>query len=216
MAVVSFHPVKAITTGEGGAVLTNRKDIYEKILMLRNHGITKESQKFIANQSDSKYPWYYEQQLLGFNYRITDFQCALGLSQLRKIDKFIERRRQIVAEYNNFFSRIDGVSVPEESPGSRHSYHIYVVRLKAKQLIANRARIYAFLKSKNILPGLHYIPVYWQPYYRNLHWYKQGLCPQAEKYYSQALTLPLFAKMSQRQIEFIKKNFSQALSRYRK
>jgi len=134
LTVFSFHPVKSITTGEGGAVLTNNKKLYEKLLMLRNHGITKDPTKFTINHQLSTIndygSWYYEMQELGFNYRLTDFQCGLGLSQLKKLDKFIQRRREIVEIYNKELSKIDEIILPKERPYVKSSWHIYYIRLK--------------------------------------------------------------------------------------
>lgn len=194
MTIFSFHPVKSITTGEGGAVLTNRRDLYEKLLIFRNHGITKDRKKFLNPDSlilnsDS---WYYEMQELGFNYRITDFQCALGISQLKKIDKFLKRRREIVQKYNELFKDIEEITTPTEKPEVKSAWHLYVIRIKK----LNRKKIFQSLCKQNIGVQVHYIPVYWQPYYRKLG-YKKGLCPIAEEYYKEAITLPLFPGMKE-------------------
>lgn len=184
MTILSFHAVKHITTGEGGMVLTNDQELYKKLLLFRTHGITRDAD--IMTKSDGS--WYYEMHDLGFNYRITDFQCALGISQLKKLDNFIARRREIADRYNNAFKNIPGLSVPVERSGSRSSWHIYAVRVK------DRKRIFNALREQGIMCNVHYIPVYLQPYYKKLG-YNAGLCPGAEEYYSQAITLPLYPKM---------------------
>jgi len=193
MTVFSFHPAKSITTGEGGAILTNRKDLYEKLLSLRNHGIIRKNVKLFG-------PWYYQMQYLGFNYRITDFQCALGISQLNKIDSFIKRRREIVSIYNKELSGISGITLPVERPYAKSSWHIYCIRLKAH---SRRKDVFEKLQKAGIGVQVHYIPVYWHPYYKNTWGYKRGLCPMAEDYYKRVLTIPLFPKMTSLDISFV-------------
>ncbi|MBN1385101.1 MAG: UDP-4-amino-4,6-dideoxy-N-acetyl-beta-L-altrosamine transaminase [Elusimicrobia bacterium] len=194
MTIFSFHPVKHITTGEGGAVLTNRKDLYEKLLMFRNHGITKNSSAFRIPHSAFVGSWYYEMQELGFNYRITDIQCALGISQLKKLDKFIERRREIVRIYQKAFSNNRLFNLPAEKKHAESSWHLYVIKLKDKYR-NERKQIFERLRNKGLGVQVHYIPVYLQPYYIKLG-YRKGLCPKAEEYYKGVITLPLYPKMS--------------------
>jgi len=196
MTIFSFHPVKPITTGEGGMVVTNNKGFYEKLLMFRTHGITKNKVKLIKNEG----PWYYEMQELGYNYRITDFQCVLGISQLKKLDKFIGQRREIVKRYNEAFKNIEEIIVPYEKPEVKSAWHIYVVKLKLDKLKATRKEIFEALRAENIGVHVHYIPVYYHPYYQKLG-YQKALCPKAEKYYEEAITLPLFPKMSDKDVE---------------
>jgi UDP-4-amino-4,6-dideoxy-N-acetyl-beta-L-altrosamine transaminase len=193
MTIFSFHPVKHITTGEGGAVMTNNKYFYEKLLMLRNHGITKEK---YTNKPDGG--WYYEMQALGFNYRITDIQCALGLSQLKRLDYFVRRRRQIAGQYNSAFKGNPYFDIPSESRAAFSSYHLYPIRLRNK-FINKRKEIFASLRNKGLGVQVHYIPVYLQPYYKNLG-YKKGLCPQAEKFYGSEISLPIYPLMTAAQI----------------
>jgi dTDP-4-amino-4,6-dideoxygalactose transaminase len=214
MTVFSFHPAKSITTGEGGAITTNNKKFYEKLLMLRNHGIIKQASHFRSGNPEFIEPWYYEMQDLGFNYRITDFQCALGISQLKKINTFIKKRRKIVCIYNDTFSCVEGITIPISRSYIKSSWHIYVLRLKLRNLKKNRSLLFNFLKSKNIQAQVHYIPVYWQPYYRKKLRYQKGLCPLAEKYYAEALTIPLFPKMSMDEIVHVKNTVSKAISLY--
>lgn len=196
ITTLSFHPIKHITTGEGGAVLTNRKDLYEKLLLLRNHGITKDSTKLQKQEG----PWYYEQQMLGFNYRITDFQCALGLSQLRKIDDFIDKRRKIVDFYNNELLKIKEIKLPLEKEYVKSSWHIYCLRVKNTK---DRIDLFEKLRSSGLGVQVHYIPVHLQPYYKKVLRYKKNDFPIAEKYYESEITLPIYPKLSKKELKYI-------------
>lgn len=188
LTILSFHAVKHITTGEGGMVLTNREDLYKKMVTFRTHGITRE----VGND-----PWYYEMQSLGYNYRITDFQCALGSSQLDKLDRFVARRREIVERYQSAFGKMDGITTLAEKHGCKSAWHIYPVMVKGA-----RREIFDRLRKSGIGVNVHYIPVYRQPYYRE-RGYAQDECPQAEAYYESAITLPLFPKMSNDDVETV-------------
>ena len=199
MVVFSFHPVKHITTGEGGAVLTNSKEYYEKLLMFRNHGITKDSPKF---KDQSHGPWYYEMQFLGWNYRMTDFQAALGISQLKKLDKFIERRRTIAKIYNKAFKDNPYFDVPPEKDYVFSSYHLYSIRLKDRYKHQKR-EIFKRLREKGLGVQVHYIPVYLQPYYQELG-YKKGECPSAEDFYQREISLPIYPAMGEKDIRYVK------------
>jgi UDP-4-amino-4,6-dideoxy-N-acetyl-beta-L-altrosamine transaminase len=190
MTIFSFHPVKAITTGEGGAVLTNSRKYYERLRLFRVHGITKEQPKLKAKNSKMGL-WFYEMQELGFNYRITDFQCALGVSQLKKLNRFIERRREIVNIYNRKLSEIDEIALPQEKPCVKSAWHIYCIRLRNH--ISRRVVFDEFCR-RGIGVQVHYIPLYYHPYYRS-RGYKKNLWPNAEKYYRQTITLPIYPKM---------------------
>jgi len=190
--VLSFHPVKHITTGEGGMVLTNNEEFYEKLSMFRTHGITKDSKKLTKNQG----AWYYEMQSLGYNYRITDFQCALGISQFKKLEKFVELRRKIAEKYNKEFQGMDEIITPFEKSNVKSSFHLYMIQLKLDKLKVDRKKIFDALRAENIGVHVHYIPVHLQPYYQKNFGYKKGDFPIAEKYYNQALTLPIFPKMN--------------------
>ncbi len=192
MTILSFHAVKHITTGEGGMVLTNKKDLYDKLIMFRSHGITKDNEKLI-NKKMSK--WFYEMQFLGFNYRITDIQCALGISQLNKLDKFVALRRYIADLYKEAFNDVHGISCLAEKPYCRSSWHIFPIRIERY-----RDDVFDKLIAKNISANLHYIPIYLQPYYKKLG-YKEGSCPKAEMYYKETITLPLYPAMSNAQIK---------------
>lgn len=196
MTIFSFHPVKHVTTGEGGAVLTNREDLYERLLLLRNHGITKDKKKMEHCNGS----WYYEMQELGFNYRLTDFQCALGISQLRKLEKFLSRRREIVNIYNKELSKVGEVILPVEKPYIKSSWHIYYIRLKDS---SRRKTVFEKLRKYNVGVQVHYIPVHLQPYYRKNFGYKVGDYPKAEEYYKSTITLPLYPKMTDSEIKYV-------------
>ena len=196
MTIFSFHPVKHITTGEGGAVLTNQEELYQKLLLFRNHGITKKKKKMAKFDG----PWYYEMHELGFNYRITDLQCALGINQLKKLEKYIERRRELVRIYNEELSKIDKIILPVEKPYARSSWHIYFIKLKD---VSKRRLVFKELQKSNIGVQIHYIPIHLQPYYQNNFGYKVGDYPKAEEYYSSTITLPLYPKMTDRDIKYI-------------
>lgn len=199
MTIFSFHPVKHITTGEGGAVLTNRKDLYERLLIFRNHGITKNNLQFAICNPQSAGPWYYEMQELGFNYRITDIQCALGISQLKKLDKFVEKRRKIVKIYQKVFAGNNFFDLPVEKNYAKSSWHLFVVKLKDKYK-SKRRQIFERLRKKGLGVQVHYIPVYRQPYYQALG-YRKGLCQKAEEYYEKTISLPVYPKMSDSEIK---------------
>jgi len=200
MSVFSFHPVKHITTGEGGAILTNNPDIYERLLSLRSHGITRTNKKFVntsmAFSPDNVInPWYYEMQELGFNYRLTDMQCALGLSQLKKLDGFVDRRRSIAAMYSEAFQNIDFIKIPQEQATKKSSFHLYALQVDFQKTGNSRAAVMNKLKDMGIGTQVHYIPVHLQPYYTNSFKYKEGDYPVAEDYYKKALSLPMFPDM---------------------
>jgi UDP-4-amino-4,6-dideoxy-N-acetyl-beta-L-altrosamine transaminase len=193
MTVFSFHPVKPITTGEGGAITTNDEALYKKLLRLRTHGISKE------NMSQNPGPWYYEMTELGFNFRLTDIQAALGLSQLSKLDAFVASRRQIAARYDEAFRSAKHVRPLKIKSGRRSGYHLYVVRIDFASLGKSRAQVMAELKAKNVGSQVHYIPVFSQPYYKRIQ--SQPNCPEAEKYYERALSIPIYPFMSDSDVQ---------------
>ncbi len=193
MTSLSFHPVKHITTGEGGMVLTNDEELYEKLIFFRSHGITR-NPKYMK-KSDG--PWYYEMHELGFNYRLTDMQCALGLSQLKKLDMFINRRKEIAGEYDKVFSKIKEISFLKEKDGFISSRHLYPI------LVENRHKVFDFLRTKaNITVNVHYMPVYLQPFYQRLG-YQRGECPKAEKYYNSSVSIPMYPKLSDEEVTYV-------------
>jgi perosamine synthetase len=196
MTMFSFHPVKHITTGEGGIITTNNKKYYDKLLQFRSHGITR-NQDQLSNKNEG--PWYYEMQFLGYNYRMTDFQAALGLSQLKKNDKFIELRKQYVDLYNMAFEENEFVETPYLENERDSGWHLYVIRLKLDKFNADRKEIFEALISENIGVNVHYIPVHTLPYYSQLG-YKKGICPVAEKLYEEIITLPLYPAMDRKDV----------------
>lgn len=211
MTVFSFHPVKHITTGEGGAVLTNNEKFYEKLLFFRNHGITKDTEKFTNKDLafslnpesliHNPNPWYYEMYGLGFNYRLTDIQCALGRSQLKKLDSFITRRREIAAIYSKAFEDVEYIKIPIEPKGRRSAYHLYVLQIDFEKLGKSRADVMNELRGKGIGTQVHYIPLHLQPYYKRSFGCKKGDYPAAEGYYDKTLSLPVYPRMTDKEIE---------------
>jgi len=211
MTEFSLHPVKNITTGEGGVVTTNDKIFYNRLSLFRSHGITRDRRLMHKSSED----WYYEQIELGYNYRITDIQCALGISQLKKADKYISRRKQIAKMYNKAFKEIQGIIIPFQENGCNSSWHLYILQLETEKLKADRRVIFEALKAENIGVNVHYIPVYYHPYYKKLG-YKKGICPIAEKLYERIITLPLFPKMTDKDVEDVINAVEKVISYYRK
>lgn len=193
MVVLSFHPVKSITTGEGGAVLTDNAEYCDKLTMFRHHGVTKDKSRFKLESNDPG-DWYYEMHSLGYNYRLTDIQCSLGISQLRKLDRFIKRRREIEAVYAEAFKDNGFFDPPLEKDYAKSSWHLYPIRLK-DQYKNKKKQIFKGLKKEKVGIQVHYIPVYWQPYYQELG-YKKGICPVAEDFYDREISIQLFPSMS--------------------
>ncbi|GAV22545.1 UDP-4-amino-4,6-dideoxy-N-acetyl-beta-L-altrosamine transaminase [Carboxydothermus pertinax] len=189
MTILSFHPVKSITTGEGGAVLTDNEEYYHKLLLFRQHGISKEN--FI---NEAHGTWYYEMQLLGYNYRMSDIQAALGRSQLKKLDRFIARRREIISFYQEFFSDNEYFDFTVEEEGYFSSWHLFPIRLK-EHLITKKRKIFEALRAQGLWVQVHYIPVYWLPFYQSLG-YPKGICPNAEKFYESEISIPVYQAMT--------------------
>ncbi len=193
----SFHPVKTITGGEGGAVLTSRKELYDKIYLAHVHGITHDAAQMAEEHPEG---WYYEQISLGYNYRLTDFQAALVLSQLGKIERFKERRRQIVRRYDEAFSDMPQIIVQKEIPQSDTCRHLYILRLALDRLKCSRLEFFNALAAENVQPQVHYVPVYWFPYYQKLG-FRKGCCPSAEKIYEGIMSIPLYPAMTDQDVE---------------
>ncbi len=208
MTILSFHPVKHITTGEGGMILTNSQEFYEKLKIFRHHGIVRDNL--------DKDSWYYEIHDLGHNFRITDFQCALGLSQMNKLDQFIQRRREIAARYNEAFAEMAEIVTPVEKENIKAVYHIYVIQLQLERLKAGRKEIFEALKAENVGVNVHYIPVHLHPYYQRKFGYKKGDYPKAEDYYERAITLPIFPKMSDEDVGYVIQAVKKVIANYRK
>ena len=209
MTVFSFHPVKHITTGEGGAVLTNNKDFYKKLLMSRSHGIEKRS---FINKPDGD--WYYEMQSLGYNYRMTDIQAALGISQFRKLDKFIDRRKEIARLYDSEFKDNPWFDIPPVRSYASSSYHLYPIRFK-DGFKEKKKEIFLKLKEEKLGVQVHYIPVYWHPFYKNMG-YKKGICPIAEDFYFKELSLPIYPAMKGEEQRYVIEGINTVMSGYAK
>jgi len=199
MTTFSFHPVKPITTGEGGAIVTDRRDLFERLMLFRTHGITRRPDLLTAADEGL---WYYEQQVLGYNYRLTDIQAALGISQLKKLARFNDRRREIARQYDAAFGDLPGVVTPYQAPESLSSGHLYIIALDLDRLNVGRRQIFDALRQRGIGANVHYIPVYRHPYYQRLG-YPKGLCPRAEELYERFVTLPLYPKMSDDDVTYV-------------
>lgn len=195
MTVFSLHPVKHITTGEGGVITTNDPALYRKLTLLRTHGITRDPQELTRNDG----PWYYEMQSLGLNYRLTDFQCALGLTQLEKLDGFVARRRALAAKYDEAFAKVPELIIPTQAPGDTSSYHLYVLQFKT----LDRLDVFNRLRGQNLGVNVHYIPVHLQPYYAKTFGYRPGDFPLAEAYYDRALSIPLYPRMTDGEAQYV-------------
>lgn len=212
LTTFSFHPVKTVTAGEGGAVATNDFSLYEKTQLYSKHGILRDREKFINKNENN---CYYEQQVLGYNYRITDIQAALLCSQLDKLDLFSKRRKELTAFYDEEFSKIQEIILPREIPQSNTTRHIYVVRLNINHLTVGRNTVLNALRAENIDASIHYIPVYLMPYYQQLG-YQKGICPNAEEHYKSSLTLPLFYSMTDQDAADVVNAVKKVLNFYRK
>ena len=207
MTMFSLHPVKHVTSGEGGVIATNDEALWRKLKDFRNHGIVRDPGRLERERPGA---WYYEMQELGCNYRLTDFQAALAVSQLDKLDRFVERRREIANRYNEAFCDMDAVILPYQDGIGESSWHLYVVQLRTERLRIGRDAVYTRMHAENIGVNVHYIPVYLHPYYRRLG-YKPGLCPAAERLYERVLTLPLFPAMTDRDVEDVIHAFRQVI-----
>lgn len=194
MTCFSFHPVKPITTGEGGMVVTNDEALYKRLLLFRSHGITRDEELMIENQGD----WYYQQLELGYNYRITDISCALGLSQMDKIDGFISRRREIADAYNQAFAGVNGIKIPNQLECTLSGWHLYMICVKPSR----RKEIFDGLRQLGIGVNVHYIPVYKHPYYQR-NGYKNCCLKNSEEFYAGAISLPIHPSLSDKEQNYV-------------
>lgn len=210
MTMFSFHPVKHITTGEGGIIVTNSVEYYERLCMFRSHGITKARNKLTMDEG----PWYHEMQFLGFNYRMTDIQAALGISQLRKSDDFLIRRKQLVNQYREGLASLEGIILPPQDVGGESSWHLFVIQLELEKLMAGRREVFEALQAENIGVNVHYIPVYHHPYYKQIDYCPK--CPQVEQFYKRIVTLPLFPAMSDQDTNDVIRAMNKVLNFYLK
>lgn len=194
MTTFSFHPVKPITTGEGGMIATDNEDFYKKMVLFRSHGITRDDSIMTRNDG----PWFYQQFDLGYNYRITDIQCALGCSQMKKLDRFLARRKEIVARYNEAFADCDNIITPYQLSDTESGWHLYIVQVKN----CDRRKVFENMREKGIGVNVHYIPVYMHPYYQE-HGYENVHCANAEEIYSHIISLPLYPGLTSEQQDYV-------------
>lgn len=194
MTIFSFHPVKPITTGEGGMIVTDNEDFYKKMILFRSHGITRDDSMMTRNDG----PWFYQQFNLGYNYRITDIQCALGCSQMKKLDRFLARRKEIVARYNEAFADCDNIITPYQLSDTESGWHLYIVQVKK----CDRRQVFENMREKGIGVNVHYIPVYMHPYYQE-HGYENVHCANAEEIYSHIISLPLYPGLTSEQQDYV-------------
>ena len=197
MTCFSFHPVKTVTSGEGGAITTNDPELYKKLRLASQHGIVRNPEDLV-HESDGA--WYYEMQELGFNYRLTDIQSALLISQLDKLKKFSDRRKEIVNKYNEAFKDVPEIIVQKEIPESDTTRHLYVIQLDLDKLKCTRREFFDALSAENVQPQVHYVPVYYFPFYEKKG-YKKGLCPEAEKLYNGMMSIPLYPLMTDSDVD---------------
>lgn len=190
MTTFSFHPVKPITTGEGGMIVTDNEEFYRKMILFRSHGITRDESLMTRNEG----PWYYQQLELGYNYRITDIQCALGCSQMKKLDRFLARRRELAMRYDEAFADCPAIVTPYQLPDTNSGWHLYIIQVKN----CGRREVFECLRKEGIGVNVHYIPVYMHPYYQE-HGYSGVHCPRAEEIYTHMLSLPLFPGLTEAQ-----------------
>lgn len=196
---LSFHPVKHITTGEGGAVLTNDKELDEKIKILRTHGITKDIKYLEKNDG----PWYYEMHQLGYNYRITDFQCALGISQLNKLNEFVTKRKEIANNYDLAFGNDERFIIPMTKITVKHTYHLYPLQINFNKIKIEKKDLFEQLSNNNILLQVHYVPIHLQPYYKNNFGFKDGDFPVAEAFYKNEISIPIYPLLENKDLVYI-------------
>ena len=212
MTCFSFHPVKTITGGEGGAITTDNEEFYTKLVLAHTHGIVHDD--CLMEEAPHEGPWYYEQISLGYNYRITDFQAALIVSQMKKLNMFASRRKEIVKKYNEAFSQIPEIIVQKEIPQSDSCRHLYIIRLDLDKLNCTRREFFDAMSAENVQCQIHYVPVYWFPYYKHLG-YERGLCPNAEEVYKGIMSIPLYPKMTNQDVEDVIHAVRKVVDNYR-
>ena len=213
MTTFSFHPVKTITGGEGGAITTNNDEFYKKLVLAHAHGIVRD--EALMEGAPHEGIWYYEQVSLGYNYRMTDFQAALIVSQMKKLDQFAARRKEIVERYDQAFNSIPEIFVQKEIPQSDTCRHLYIINLKLDKLTCTRREFFDAMSAENVQCQVHYVPVYWFPYYQHLG-YKKGLCPKAEEVYKSIMSIPLYPKMTDQDVEDVIHAIKKVVENYRK
>jgi UDP-4-amino-4,6-dideoxy-N-acetyl-beta-L-altrosamine transaminase len=207
ITVFSFHPVKIITTAEGGMALTNDASLAERMVLLRSHGITRDP-SLMTHEADG--PWYYQQITLGFNYRMTDLQAALGVNQMQRLDKYVARRHQLAERYDALLSELP-VVIPWQHPDGYSGLHLYVIRLQLTRIRKTHRQVFEELRSRRIGVNLHYIPIHMQPYYQRMG-FKEGDFPEAERYYAEAISLPMFPAMTEQDQDQVLEALTEALS----
>ena len=212
MTTFSFHPVKTITSGEGGAITTNDPELYRKLRLASQHGIVRDPREMVEEPEGI---WVYEMQELGFNYRMTDFQAALLLSQLKKLPEFSARRKEIVRRYDEAFNQIPEIIVQKEIPESDTTRHLYIIQLDLDKLTCTRRELFDAMSAENVQFQVHYVPVYWFPYYQRLG-FKKGLCPVAEKIYKGIMSIPLYPMMTDEDVEDVIRAVKKIVEAYRK
>ncbi len=212
MTCFSFHPVKTITSGEGGAITTNDPELYRKLRLASQHGIVRNPAEMVEEPEG---PWVYEMQELGYNYRMTDFQAALLISQLHKLEAFSSRRKEIVRRYDEAFSDVPEIFVQKEIPESDTTRHLYIIQLKLDKLNCSRREFYDALSAENVQCQIHYVPVYWFPYYQKLG-FEKGLCPVAEGIYKGIMSIPLYPLMTDEDVEDVITAVKKVVGAYRK
>lgn len=213
MTCFSFHPVKTITSGEGGAITTNDPELYRKLHLASQHGIVRNPDEFVEPNPEGI--WYYEMQTLGFNYRMTDFQAALLISQLKKLPEFSKRRHEIVNMYNEAFKDVPEIIVQEEIPQSDTTRHLYIIQLDLEKLSCTRREFFDAMSAENVQCQVHYVPVYYFPFYQE-RGYKKGLCPNAEKIYEGIMSIPLYPMLTDEDVESVITAVKKVVDWYRK
>lgn len=213
MTCFSFHPVKTITGGEGGAITTDNEEFYTKLVLAHTHGIVHDD--CLMEEAPHEGPWYYEQISLGYNYRITDFQAALIVSQMKKLNMFASRRKEIVKKYDEAFRKVQGIIIQEEIPKSDTCRHLYIIRLDLDKLRCTRREFFDAMSAENVQCQIHYIPVYLFPYYKHLG-YEKGICPNAEEVYKGIMSIPLYPKMTDQDVEDVIHAVTKVVDNYKK